>query len=258
MEDWSHSNARAYLQERFKDPEAFRTQWPLQCFHEFYTKYHNEWDTTRARLLEFGGGPTIYGLISASPHVSEIVFSDYVEENRQEVKNWKDGSPQAFDWAPFFKYVVQKLEGDATPDAAIRRESELRSRMVSVIPCDVHLADPVGTPAPSPFDIVSTIYCLTAGCSSQAEVREAFQKLGKLVKPGGFMIVMDALELTWASVAGERIKCVSVTKQFLSTAMEDAGFAVLETHHYELPERYRNAHFNNTGCECLIAKKIPT
>ena len=112
MEGWKKYSAKSYLRERFKAPDAYRTEWPLQCFHEFYSKYHGEWDTTSARPLEFGGGPTIYGLISASGYVSEIVFSDYVEENRKAVEEWKNAGPCGYDWGPYFKYVVEKLEDD--------------------------------------------------------------------------------------------------------------------------------------------------
>lgn len=255
MEGWKKYSAKSYLRERFKAPDAYRTEWPLQCFHEFYSKYHGEWDTTSARLLEFGGGPTIYGLISASGYVSEIVFSDYVEENRKAVEEWKNAGPCGYDWGPYFKYVVEKLEDDQSLGAAIRRESELRSQITSITGCNIHNPDPVDTPIPPLFDIVSIIFCLTAACTSQDDFRESLQKLGELVKPGGFVILLDALELSWVTIDGEPVECVYVTKEFITKAIEDAGLVVLETKHYELPQSVRDTDCNNTGREFLVAKK---
>ena len=42
-------------------------------------------------LLEFGGGPSLYALISAAKHVDKIVFAEYAENNRREVEMWVEG-----------------------------------------------------------------------------------------------------------------------------------------------------------------------
>lgn len=103
---------REYLSRRFVagpngeiDPERNVQPFYLKCFHEFYQQFHGRWDNKSARVLEFGGGPTIYPLISAAPHVNNIVFSDYVESCRKEVQLWKDQDPEAHNWTPYFRLV---------------------------------------------------------------------------------------------------------------------------------------------------------
>ena len=81
-------NARSYLEARFAKPNEFRSEFYLRGFHGFYQQYHSEWDAKTARVLEFSGGPCLHTLISAAPYVSDILFTDYAEDNLQEIKLW--------------------------------------------------------------------------------------------------------------------------------------------------------------------------
>ena len=110
MDDYSRFDAAAYLRTRYSNPEDGRSQFYLDCFHEFYQQYHTQWDRTKARMLEFGGGPVIVPLISAAPFVSGIMFSDHAESGRKEVQLWKDNDPNAHDWMPYIRHVVNILE----------------------------------------------------------------------------------------------------------------------------------------------------
>ena len=100
-EDYSRYNpalnadfpAKAFV-EQFKDPKndpsLTQTQF-LQGFHSFYKKYISTTDDDNSKsLLELGGGPSLFTLISAAKHVGSITFSDYAESNRKEVLRWKD------------------------------------------------------------------------------------------------------------------------------------------------------------------------
>ena len=84
--------SKEYL-KRFSDPTADPMKVHskfLEAWHKFYSKYTNGSRNSRA-LLEFGGGPTVHSLISASQHVETVTFADYAESNRNEISIWKDG-----------------------------------------------------------------------------------------------------------------------------------------------------------------------
>lgn len=69
------------------DPMKVHVQF-LQAWHYFYKTYVNGVSNSLS-LLEFGGGPALHSLISASEHVDSITFADYAESNRNEVITWK-------------------------------------------------------------------------------------------------------------------------------------------------------------------------
>ena len=84
--------AKGYLMTRFKSPHADTTKTQLgflKSLHNFYE--HIVKGSKPLLLLEFGGGPAIYGLISAAEHVDKIVFAEYAESNRREVETWVEG-----------------------------------------------------------------------------------------------------------------------------------------------------------------------
>ena len=62
------------------------SEFSLGCFHEFWSKMVKR----NARVLDFGGGPAIYDLISAAPYAQDIIFAEYSEENRKEVAAWRE------------------------------------------------------------------------------------------------------------------------------------------------------------------------
>src|SRR5262245_17716555 len=91
------SQARELLtQDAFKpfDPKAYLREYYsclgeenralLRFLNQAYIRIFSEIDT--ARVLEFGGGPTIYQLISAAQHAVSIDFSDYLDDNLHEVR----------------------------------------------------------------------------------------------------------------------------------------------------------------------------
>lgn len=61
-------------------------------------------------LIDVGSGPTIYQLLSACDHFEEIVATDYLAVNREELGRWVRGEPGTFDWSPFIQHVC-KIEG---------------------------------------------------------------------------------------------------------------------------------------------------
>ena len=106
------------------DRWAESSEFSLRCFHEFWSKMAKR----NARVLDFGGGPAIYDLISAAPYAEEIVFAEYSEVNRKEVAAWRERSPDAHDWSPYFRFVLQRLEGKGSEEALVR-EAELRKKI---------------------------------------------------------------------------------------------------------------------------------
>ena len=87
--------AQAYL-NNFTDPRTDSRQvhkYFMKGFHSFYEKYVNGSEDSKS-LLEFGGGPALFSLISAAKHVESITFSEYAETNREKIRQWRDGGSE--------------------------------------------------------------------------------------------------------------------------------------------------------------------
>lgn len=87
--------SKEYL-KRFVDPTADPMKVHikfLEAWHKFYSKYLDGESSSRA-LLEFGGGPALHSLISASTHVQSVTFADYAQSNRDEIIFWKENKEE--------------------------------------------------------------------------------------------------------------------------------------------------------------------
>ena len=93
-------DVKYYLEGRFNDPsDKEREVQPfyMKSIHDFYKNFSESWDYSSCTLLEFGGGPCLYTLISAGPLVSKIVFVDYDQTGLDAVMAWKNNSEDSHD-----------------------------------------------------------------------------------------------------------------------------------------------------------------
>lgn len=100
----SSFDAKNYLMTRFDGQINDRSfmGFYLQGYHQFYQRFGH--CLAESSLLEFGGGPSIYSLISAAPYVKRITFAEYVPSARHEVEIWQKNDPSSHNWSPYFKY----------------------------------------------------------------------------------------------------------------------------------------------------------
>ena len=253
--------ARAYLTRRYIDPtdkERGFQPFYLENFHKFYTStFPTEWDASTARLLEFGGGPAIYPLISAAPHVSEVVFSDYAQNSLDEVSLWKNNDPQAHDWSPYFRYVVHTLEGNPDPDAASQREMELRSKFKELLLCDIRADDVFGSvfiPAES-FDVVSTNFCMEVASNNVEEYTENIKRVCHYLKPGGFIVSLVTVEESWYVIDSKREYHVCITPQQIHSAFKETGLKIRDSVHFNTPTASQNILSDGKGIHFIVAQK---
>ena len=257
--------AKVYLTRRFMDPtdkERGVQPFYLESFHKFYTStFPTEWDASTARLLEFGGGPAIYPLISAATHVSEVVFSDYAQSSLDEVSLWKNNDPQAHDWSPYFRYVVQTLEGNPDPEAASQREMELRSKFKELLLCDIRADDVFGSvsiPAES-FDVVSTNFCLDVVSNNAEEYAKNIRHVCHYLKPGGFIVSLVPVEESWYVMNNvndsKREFHLCITQQQIHSAHKEAGLKIRDSAHFNIPAASQYILDDGTGIHFIAAQK---
>ena len=208
--DYQHFDARAYLKERCPGNEfqvynkRIHTQWGLTVIHNFYKEFHSQWDNSSASLLEFGAGPYIHTLISAAPYVDQIYHSDYLKQCRNEALLWKNDDPKAYDWSPYFRFIVTTLETQSGMDAVIERQELLRRKLKDSLFLDMRSSNPLPS-HPGLFDIIYTGFCIESIASSLKEYRSTIKKVFDLLNPNGFLLMLSSLGCSYV-VFSERHK----------------------------------------------------
>ncbi|XP_065882627.1 nicotinamide N-methyltransferase-like isoform X2 [Dysidea avara] len=259
-----YGNTKRYLTERYPPnpsdknaavvPGSLLSPLSFQFFHNFYQKYHKEWDSSTAFLLDVGGGPCIYPHISAIPYVAKIYHTDFVKAMCDEVLLWKNKDPNAFDWSPYFKHVVQELEGQTSPKAVTEREDKLRT-ILNVGPCDAK-ADVIVPGLKEPVDILSSSFCLEACPESLEEYVAILKRLCDLIVPRGFFISQSALENSWYKLGKLRYdNPCPLSLEDIKRSYQEAGFDVLYVDQRDKPMAVRNISNGCTGYGYFIAQK---
>ena len=139
-------------------------------------------------MLDYGCGPVLANVISAAKVATEIVLAEYTEEGRSAVQQWLKKDPNAFDWSPYCKYIVQTLEDGSVHEAKLR-EKRLRDIVKAVVPCDIALDPPIETGYEGPYDVV--ICCLSIGNVSKTneDFDKEIRRIATLVKSGKHLLM---------------------------------------------------------------------
>uniref|UniRef100_A0A9L0IYF7 Phenylethanolamine N-methyltransferase n=1 Tax=Equus asinus TaxID=9793 RepID=A0A9L0IYF7_EQUAS len=187
-------------------------------------------------LIDIGSGPTIYQLLSACAHFEDITMTDFLEANRQELGLWLREEPGAFDWSVYSQHVCL-IEGKG--ESWQEKERQLRARVKRVLPIDVHQSQPLGAGslAPLPADALVSAFCLEAVSPDLVSFQRALDHITTLLRPGGHLLLIGALEESWYLAGEARLAVVPVCEEEVREALEHSGYEVRDLRTYTMPAR---------------------
>ncbi|KAG8429382.1 hypothetical protein GDO86_014279 [Hymenochirus boettgeri] len=234
-ESYQQFNPKAYLQNNYVPPRAdFSSedsvvQWKLRCLADACAKGEIGGHT----LVDIGSGPTVYQLLSAFELFDEVVMSDYLEVNRAELRKWLTDQPGAFDWTPYIKHVCM-LEGKG--EAWQEKQKRLRERVKKVLPVNIHQPNPLGKEIRSgSVDALVSSFCLEACSPNMEALEKALGHITNLLKPGGHLLLIGALEESYYLAGEARINVVPVTEEMVRNALSDSGYTIKDFQTYIMP-----------------------
>ena len=181
QEKYKQFNAKHYLEYFYREPD-----------HETIPAYQDifgQFEDKSLKILEFGGGPSLLQMLIAAPKASEIVFADFVLQNRQEVQKWMQRDPSAFNWRPTIECILEEEEkyGEA---AITEREECLRAAISNVVHCDICAESPVEKGFEGPYNLIHSANCLESVCKSVEQWSEFVSKLLKLLTLDGVLVLV--------------------------------------------------------------------
>ncbi len=217
--DWEHFDPVAYLDEYYGDMGTENLEL-LRFLAETYLSLPKG-----GVLLDFGGGPTIYPLISAATRVDEIHFCDYLEANLDEVRRWIDASPTAFDWDPFIRKALELETGEPCTDAEVeQRANRIKERITRLMRCDASRRPPIEGPH-GLYDVVLTNFCAESATSDREQWRTYMANIVSVLKPGGWLVLSALKGASRYSVGPRYFPAVEIVEDDLVQLLEASGFA---------------------------------
>jgi hypothetical protein len=179
-------------------------------------------------MVEIGGGPTIYQLVSPAARAGSIDFADYLDSNLDEVRRWLDSADDAFNWTAFLARSLE-IEGlDNGPQARAARAALVRSRVTSLRRCDVNKADPMGRGLRHRYDALGAHFVAESITASKPTWRRAVANLTTLLRPGGVLIMSAILHAEYWRSGAHRYSAVDIGVEDLESLLVDLGFLDIE------------------------------
>lgn len=249
--DYAPFNPQAYLQEYYTHLGA-ENRALLDFFDQAYA--HIFTAVKKARIIEFGGGPTIYQLISAARHPVAIDFSDYLDANLDELATWLHDRPSQFVWDSFIQYVLER-EGERTGPEQIRRRANLiRRKVARLLWCDARLPDPLGVEQRAPYDIVSANFVLEAISQDLGDWEALTDHVLTLVKPQGYLIICMVVGAHSYRVGDLHYPATPITPAIVAAKLRHRRFTVIMNQSVAAEQRERQGY---DGIAMMVAQNVP-
>jgi hypothetical protein len=214
------------------DPRAYRNEYYSQIQGEnlsllkFFADAYEDMTESQS-LLEFGGGPTVYQLISAAAKVGEIHFLDYLDRNLQEVRHWSSEQEGEFDWDPFIAEAL-KIEGVPSDTEAVTvRKQLMRKKIVAFLRGDAFYSDPAGPEHRGKYDIVSMNFVADSITGSRQEWAAIYNNVSSLIKPDGVLVTTALTGAEYWKLGDQVFPAVQIDETDMKRLLESLRFEVL-------------------------------
>ncbi|XP_068099292.1 indolethylamine N-methyltransferase-like [Hyperolius riggenbachi] len=202
----------------FKDD--FMT-FPMEKLHNVFSMGH----VSGQLLIDISGGAQIHHLYTACEFFQEIIVMRPTEQCIMEIMRWHDDRTGAFCWGHTTAHVTD-LEGRS--DECEAKEMKLKSAITHVVKFDPEaesLTDLIGVPQ---ADCIIIYGLMDMICKTQDDYTRTLEKILKLLKPGGHLMLFGAINASYYTVGGHRFSLFTYDENFVRKALVAEGMTVLQ------------------------------
>jgi hypothetical protein len=178
-------------------------------------------------LLEVGCGPTVHHALQFAPYVSELHLADYLQENLDEVRKWRDNLPGAGMWSQYAELALA-LAQQASGAEDIRRLEHLTKRKLRrLLTCDLRRHWILGAPAQYP--VVTAFYCTEEVGITMTRWEEVMANLARVVAPGGQLFLACLRDTDSYLVDGTPYPCARISEGDVRRVLPQLGFDMAQS-----------------------------
>ena len=209
-------DAREYLKRYFTAPSA-EDRFTLKFWVEQIRDLPQG-----VRVLEYGGGPTLYSVLALARKASSVHFADYVPGALADVRRWVAGEPGAHNWNSYTRYILE-LEGEPGINGAVsHREAALRQRMVHLSDCDARTEKMLHDPRP-PYDVIAAHHCLDVAARDLGDFKRMVRTLAEMLTPNGLFLLSVSTGTLLYTVDGAVFPCLDLNAEQVRESLVEAG-----------------------------------
>ncbi|KAM4015572.1 nicotinamide N-methyltransferase-like [Anomaloglossus baeobatrachus] len=257
--DWGHAanlhvgkgETRQHLESYVSDsPDKVSEEdsviFPIENLTKTFTEGHIKGDV----LIDLSLGSMVHHLFAACDFFKHIIVLKINDRCIMELKRWVDERTGAFDWRH-----AAKLHEDVEEnrDLLQDKEGKVRSALEHVLKCDLEKEDIMHPIVLPPADCVLSFLLLDTISKDQDDYMRYLRKFSSLLKPGGHIILIGALGMTYYTIGKHKFRAFSYDEDFARKALAGEGFII---DHCEVKMRMDvNDHIDYKGMIFITAHR---
>jgi hypothetical protein len=183
------------------------------------------------KMIDVGCGPTIHHIVPFSSYIDEIYLADYLNQNLDSIRAWKDKLDVAHDWSTFISSIL-KIEFNSksvTSDEITKKTNEIRAKLRTPLKCDLSLSNPLGT-TKLKFNIVLSCYVLSqVGYPKEKWIRTLNNLTSLVEREDGNLIICDFVNTDFYNIKSENglrtIKTTNLKYEDYYDGLIEVGFS---------------------------------
>jgi hypothetical protein len=223
--DFQHTSsfAEKYLQTFYLDREPTNDE---RIVFRFLVE-HLRALGNRPVLLEVGCGPTVHHALQFAPHVSELHMADYLQDNLEEVRKWRDDLPGAGTWSQYAELALNLEKRPADIESVRHLENMTKRKLRRLLTCDLRNHWILGAPAQYP--VVSAFYCTEEVGITTTRWEEVMANLARVVAPGGQLFLACLRDTDSYIVGGTPYPCARISERDVRRILPRLGFDMAQS-----------------------------
>ncbi|XP_073459506.1 indolethylamine N-methyltransferase-like [Aquarana catesbeiana] len=174
-------------------------------------------------MIDISIGSLIHHLYSVSNSFKKIVILKFQEKCIMELNRWVHDRTGAYDWS-HTSSAAAEIEG--TRDQLQEKEMRLRSSIMQILKCDFgqeNISSPVLLPL---ANCIISMWILEVISKNEDEYLKNLEKIIKLLKPGGQLLLIAVLDTTYWFAGAERFHCFKCNEEFVKNAFGKLGLSI--------------------------------
>ncbi|XP_069508827.1 nicotinamide N-methyltransferase-like [Ambystoma mexicanum] len=176
-------------------------------------------------LLAFKNGPTIHELLPACELFKEITVSTVTDDNASELKKWVGNEPGAIDWS-FPVKILCEHEGNG--EKWMEKQETLRRAIKKILRSDLTNSNPLAPITLPLVDCLLSMHYLGCFYLEKNSYLCGLQNITSLLKTGGYLILVEALECTYFIVDTCRFPHICIDAEYVGEALSKAGYVIVK------------------------------
>ncbi|XP_073457468.1 indolethylamine N-methyltransferase-like [Aquarana catesbeiana] len=194
-------------------------KFPMESLH-----YHlNSGQVKGTFMIDISAGSFIHHLLSASNCFQKIIILKLQEKCIMEVTRWLHDRTGAYDWT-HASGAAAVLEG--TREQLQETEMRLRSSVKQILKCDFEQED-ITSPVQLPLaDCIISALILESISKNEDEYMKNLEKILKMLKCGGQLLLFGLVDSTYKTVKGKRIHRFKCNEEFVKNALGKLGLVI--------------------------------